>query len=121
MFVERLREYRLFILGFVFSALVFVAYSRAANFVQIIPVQALLAVAWSCLYVGALLLLLKHNEEKATSTGILFSTTSIAGAIGPFLGGLVSQFWGYQPLMYLASGLCVSGLMIASMRMKWKA
>jgi MFS family permease len=65
--------------------------------------------------------LLKHNEEKATSTGILFSTTSIAGAIGPFLGGLVSQFRGYQPLMYLASGLCVSGLMIASMRIRWKA
>jgi len=121
MFVERLRESRLFILGFVFSALVFLAYSRAANFVQIIPVQALLALAWSCLYVGALVLLLKHNEEKATSTGILFSTTSIAGAVGPFLGGLVSQFWGYQPLMYLSSGLCVSGLMIASMRLRWKA
>jgi len=121
MFVERFREYRLFILGFVFSAIVFLAYSQATNFVQIIPVQALLALAWSCLYVGALVLLLKHNEEKATSTGILFSTASIAGAIGPFLGGMVSEFWGYQPLMYLASGLCVSGLMIASMRMKWKA
>jgi len=120
MFVERFKEYRLFILGFVLSAIVFLAYSEATNFVQIIPVQALLALAWSCLYVGALVLLLKHNEEKATSTGILFSTMSIAGAIGPFLGGMVSEFWGYQPLMYFASGLCVAGLGIASMRMKRK-
>jgi len=120
LFVERFREYRLFLLGFIFSAIVFLVYSQATNFVQIIPVQVVLALAWSCLYVGALVLLLKNNEEKATSTGILFSTTSIAGAIGPFLGGMVCEFWGYQPLMYFASGLCVSGLMIASMRMKWK-
>jgi len=121
MFVDRFREYRLFLLGLLFSAIVFLAYSLSANFVQIMPIQVILALAWSCLYVGALVLLLKNNEEKATSTGILFSSMSIAGAIGPFLGGMVSEFWGYRQLLYCASGLCGAGLIIALMRMKWKA
>jgi len=116
MFIERLKESRLFLLGFLFSALVFLAYAQVTNYLQVIPVQALLAVAWSCLYVGALLLLLKNNEERATSTGILFSTISISGAAGPFLGGLVAQFWGYQLLMYLASGLCLVALGIVTVQ-----
>lgn len=116
MFVERFRESRLFVLGFGLSALVFLLYAFVNNYLQLIPVQMLLASSWSCLYVGALLLLLKNNEERATSTGILFSTISISGAAGPFLGGLVAQLWGYQPLMYFAAGLSLAGLGMATMR-----
>ncbi len=119
MFVERFSAYRIFILGILFSALVFLGYSLATNFVQIIPVQILLALAWSCLYVGALVLLLKNNEERATSTGILFSSMSIAGAIGPFLGGMVSEYFGYHILLYCASAICAVGLGIAAMRARF--
>ncbi len=116
MFVEKLRESRLFPLGMFLSVLVFLVYSQVTHYPQVIPVQALLAVAWSCLYVGALLLLLKKNEERATSVGLLFSVMSLAGAVGPFLGGVVAQFWGYSVLMYIAGGLCAAGLGIAMMR-----
>jgi len=116
MFVEKLRESRLFPLGMFLSVLVFLLYSQVTHYPQVIPVQALLAVAWSCLYVGALLLLLKKNEERATSVGFLFSVISLTGAVGPFLGGLVAQFWGYAVLMYIAAGLCAVGLGIAMMR-----
>ena len=116
MFVEKLGESRLFPLGLLLSVLVFLAYSQATHYFQVLPVQALLAVAWSCLYVGALLLLLKKNEERATSVGFLFSVISLTGAVGPFLGGLVAQFWGYSVLMYIAAGLCLLGLGVATMR-----
>ncbi len=116
MFVERFRESRLFITGFALSALVFLSYGLVSHYLQLIPVQALLACSWSCLYVGALLLLLKNNEERATSTGILFSTISVSGAVGPFLGGLVAQFWGYQPLMFLSASLSLAGLGMAMSR-----
>jgi MFS family permease len=116
MLVEKLRESRLFRLGLVLSVLVFLAYSQVTRYTQVMPVQLLLAVAWSCLYVGVLLLLLKKNEERATSVGFLFSVISLTGAVGPFLGGLVAQFWGYSMLMYIAAGLCVAGLGIATMR-----
>ena len=112
MFVDKVRASRLFIVGLFCSTLVFIIYGLATNYFQIIPAQVLLAVSWSCLYVGALLLLFKNNEEKATSAGILFSTGSFSQATGPFLGGFVAQLWGYQTLMYLASGLCLVGLVI---------
>ena len=118
MFVEKFKEARLFITGFALSALVFLSYSLSTHYLQLIPVQALLACSWSCLYVGALLLLLRNNEERATSTGILFSTISMSGAVGPFLGGLVAQLWGYQPLMLLSAALSIAGLGMAIPRSK---
>lgn len=116
MFVEKLRESRLFPLGLFLSTLVFLVYSQTTRYSQVIPVQVLLAVAWSCLYVGALLLLLRKNEARATSVGFLFSIISLTGAVGPFLGGLVAQFWGYAVLMYIAAGLCLLGLGVATVR-----
>jgi MFS family permease len=116
MFVERIRESRLFIFGFILSAAVFLIYSQSTGYLQLIPVQVLLAAAWSCLYVGALLLLLRKNEEKATATGILFSAVSLSGTVGPFLGGLVAQLWGYSALMYIAAGFSLAGLGLAAMR-----
>jgi predicted MFS family arabinose efflux permease len=95
---------------------VFLIYSQSTGYLQLIPVQVLLAAAWSCLYVGALLLLLRNNEEKATATGILFSAVSLSGTVGPFLGGLVAQLWGYSALMYIAAGFSLAGLGLAAIR-----
>ncbi len=113
MFVERFRESRLFHAGFILTTLVFIAYALSTNYLQLIPVQALLAVAWSCFYVGALLLLLRKNEEKATAIGIFFSIMSLAEATGPFFGGLVAELLGYSALMYVAACFSIIGLAVA--------
>ncbi len=113
MLVGRFGASRLYIIGFVMSALVFLGYAASTNYLQLIPSQLMLAVAWSCLYVGALMLLLRKNEERATATGILFSAISISGTVGPFLGGMIAQLWGYPPLMYIAAGFSVAGLVVA--------
>ena len=118
-FVERFRPSRLFIAGLLFSVAVFIAYAFTTNYLQVIPIQILLAVSWSCLFVGALLQLLKDNEERATSTGILFSTGSFSQATGPFLGGFVAQLWGYQSMMYGAAGLCLAGYGVIKAQARW--
>lgn len=112
MFVDKLKESLIFAFGLVLSLIAFVAYSQLNNYLQVIPVQLVISLAWACLYVGALLLLLRSNEEKATSTGLLFSTINLSGAAGPFLGGIVAQVWGYRPLMYIASGFCLTALIL---------
>jgi MFS family permease len=114
LFVDKFKASRLYFAGFFFSIFAFAAFGLATNYFQIIPVQVLMAVSWSCLYVGALMLLFTNNEEKATSAGVLFSTASLAQTTGPFIGGFVAQLWGYQALMFVSSGLSVVGLAIIS-------
>jgi predicted MFS family arabinose efflux permease len=47
-------------------------------------------VAWSCLYVGALLIVLRGGKEKGTAGGIFQSTLNLCNAIGPIIGGLIA-------------------------------
>jgi len=106
---------RLLRVGLGLSALVFFSYYFAISYVQLLPVQLILGLAWSALYVGSLLHLLEHNVERATSTGLLGSTISLAAVVGPLLGGVVSQIFGMRAVALLASGLALGGLAMS----KW--
>jgi hypothetical protein len=110
-FLQRFNAIRIFTLGLVGSVLVFAIYGLATHYLQLIPVQIVLAVAWSGLFVGALNYLLAKNVERGTAVGLLYSTSSLSGGIGPFLGGAISQVWGFPILMYVSSGLSFAGLL----------
>lgn len=58
---------KVFAWGQLLSILVFVAYAFASGKLALIAVNALLGVAWSCLYVGALVLVLQSGEERGTA------------------------------------------------------
>jgi MFS family permease len=88
--------------GLLLSTLVFFSYALATSYLQIIPIQILLAVSWSCLYVGSLLDLTNKNIEKATSVGILNSVISLSGIFGPIFAGIISEICGYREVMYFA-------------------
>jgi predicted MFS family arabinose efflux permease len=98
-------------MGLVCSVLVFAIYGIATHYLQLIPVQIVLAIAWSGLFVGALHYLLAENVERGTAVGMLYSTTSLAGGIGPFLGGAISEVWGFSTLMFASSGISFIGLL----------
>jgi len=108
--IQRARPVRIFTIGLIASVIVFAIYGAATNYQQLIPVQILLALAWSGLYVGALNFLLAKNVERGTALGMLYSTSSLAGGIGPLLGGSISQAWGFPAVMYVSSGLSFVGL-----------
>ncbi len=112
-FVERFPEYKTFAFGQLLSVLVFTAYAFASGYICLIAVQALLGVAWSCLYVGALLIVLRSGEEKGTASGIFQSTLNLCNAIGPLLGGLIAQGWGYRGVLFFAAGLGAAGMLVA--------
>ncbi|MBI4344913.1 MAG: MFS transporter [Euryarchaeota archaeon] len=113
-FVDRFEEVKLMRVGVILSVVVFASYAFASDYRQIIPIQLLLAASWSCLYVGSLLFLVRRNEEKATSVGILNSVISVASVIGPLLGGLISEAFGYTAVMYFAVALSFLGFLISA-------
>lgn len=109
--IERIRISDLISTGLVLTSITFLFYSICSTHYQVLPVQALLALSWSCLYVGELKHLLQHNEERSTAVGTFNAVAGLAGITGPVFGGIASSF-GFRKLILAASVLTLMGLLI---------
>lgn len=109
-YVERFSAWKVFTAGQVVSIFVFLAYAAATHYSQLFIVQAVLGVSWSCLYVGALLIVMNSGEEKGTAGGIFQSTLNLCAALGPFFGGIIAHSYGYRGVMFFAASVGVAGL-----------
>lgn len=94
--------YRSIQLGATLSAAVFAAYFVSQSFVHAFPIQVVLGVSWSTLYIGSLLFLLDRNEEKATSSALLESTISVGAIAGPLAGGAIAEAFGIRMVFLFA-------------------
>lgn len=112
-FMERFSEYKIFFYGQLLSVLVFSAMAFTTGRTHLIIIMALLGVAWSCLYVGALLIVLRSGEEKGTASGIFQATLNLCSAAGPFIGGIIAQGWGYHGVLFFAAALGLVGMLAA--------
>jgi len=110
-FVEKFNPAKVFRTGLLISALVFAIYGIATKYLQLVPVQVLLAIAWSSMFIGALSYLLRKSNERGTVSGLLYSTIYLSAGLGPFLGGAVAQVWGFVTLMYVGSSLSFLGFL----------
>jgi MFS family permease len=94
------------------SSVTFLLFALAGSYWEIVPMQILLASSWACLYVGSLRYVMDKNEEKATVTGLLSSSISISGILGPLLGGFAAAALGFRGVMFIASGMAVAAFVI---------
>ena len=110
-YIERFNPAKMFQGGLILSVIVFVVYGLLTRYWQLIPVQLFLAVAYSSMFVGALSYLLRHHPEYGTTSGLMNSANAMSGVFGPFLGGAVSEAWGYATLMYVGAGTTLIGFL----------
>ncbi|MCX7784760.1 MAG: MFS transporter [candidate division WOR-3 bacterium] len=110
-YLDRYRSIRLITAGLIFSATTFIIFALCRNHWQILPFQVLLALSWSCLYLGTLKYLMEHNEERATAVGAFNSLMSLSGIVGPIIGGIVGSF-GYRSVMLSAAILTLASLFV---------
>jgi len=94
------------------SAATFFAFTLVGSYWQIIPAQILLATAWGCLYVGSLRYLMERNKEKSTVTGLLSSTMSLSGILGPVFGGMAATAVGFKGTIAFATVMALVALAI---------
>ncbi|MGI0048914.1 MAG: MFS transporter [Nitrososphaera sp.] len=94
--------YRSIEIGAILSAAVFLAYFLSQSYFHIFPIQVVLGLSWSLLYMGSLLYLLDKNKEKATSSALLESTISVAAIIGPLAGGAIAEVSGIRSVLLFA-------------------
>lgn len=111
-FLDRYDPSLLVAVGLISSALTFFTFTLAGSYWEIIPSQVLLAVSWSCLYVGSLRYVMDRNREKATVTGLLSSTMSISGMAGPVLGGVSATAFGFKGTIAVATVMSIVALFI---------
>lgn len=101
--VDRIESKRLVSIGLVTSAITFFWFPFAHNIIEIIPTQILLGFTWATLYVGALKYVTENNNERSTASGLLTSTMSLSGVVGPILAAAIYLIWpGYVPTMIYA-------------------
>lgn len=112
-FLDRFNPHRVFALGQIASTLVFLAYVFLKPVWPLLIAQGMLGIAWACLYVGALVLILQSGEERGTASGIFQATLNFCATIGPFLGGVISQGWGYRGAFFFAAALSAAGMAVA--------
>lgn len=105
--LDRFEPALLVAVGLAASAATFFTFTLAGSYWEIIPSQMLLATAWACLYVGALRYVMDKNPEKATATGILSSTMSVSGIIGPVVGGVTATSIGFKGSIAVATAMAV--------------
>jgi MFS family permease len=94
------------------SSVTFFLFTQASSYWEIVPIQVLLAGSWACLYVGSLRYVMDRNKEKATVTGLLSSSISVSGIIGPLIGGFGAAALGFTGVMFIASGMAVAAFVI---------
>ncbi|WP_214045426.1 MFS transporter [Methanomethylovorans sp.] len=100
--------------GIIISGLSFISYSLAQDFCSIVLGMILIAFGWSFLYVGANQLVVERSIEKASSAGILNSTTSAADIAGSIIGGLIMQYFGFKQTMMFAVICSILAMMVFS-------
>jgi len=98
--------------GLLLSTIAFFVVGLSPNYYFIIVPMALIGVAWSFLSVGANLVLIEKNVEKATVTGLLFSVSSLAIIIGPLMGGALATAFGLREMILIASTLSLFAFLI---------
>lgn len=108
--MDRFEPTVLVAVGLASSAATFYTFTLVGSFWEIIPSQVLLAASYSSLYVGCLRYVMDRNEEKATSSGLLSSTMSISGIIGPVLGGLAATAFDFKGTIIIATMMSVVAL-----------
>jgi MFS family permease len=109
--VEKFSPARMFQVGLAISTAVFVSYGLANRYWQLIPIQLVLSFGYSAMFVGALVYLLRRHTEYGTTSGLMNSVNAVSGVFGPFLGGAVSEAWGYPSLMYVGAGITFLGFL----------
>jgi MFS family permease len=109
-FIDAFDGRRLVVAGEALTVATFIGFYFSTNHIHLLIFSFPLAASWSCLYVGSLKTIMERSPEKATASGLLTSTTSMAAIFGPLLGGVVSEVFGYRETILFAAVLTVVAL-----------
>lgn len=104
--------------GLVTSAATFFGFTLSRSVYELAAWQVLLGVSWATLWLGCLKHALETNIERATATGLLNSSVSMSNVVGPLLGGVLAQRYGFESTMWFAGILSLLAVPVHRLLLK---
>ena len=112
-FADRMKNSHVMVIcGLASTAGSFAIWIAFQEWYGLVPGMFMIGIAWAFLYMGSIFELMENNEERATATGLLNSSTSLSGIVGPIMGGIVAAQYGYVGNLYGALALTCAALVL---------
>lgn len=98
--------------GILGSIATFMVYATAPNIFQILVGQIMISASWAAIFMGMNLYIMQEvgASGRGKAFGYLQSAMTAAAAIGPFLGGLISDAYGMKEMILIVGGLMALSL-----------
>jgi len=114
-FQDRLGRRRLFVLGMFLAVISTAGYGLVTGFWPFVLMRVLWGMAWALLNVcGTTLVLdMSTNRDRGSLTGFFSAWIWVGYAIGPLVGGLLTDALSFQRSMIICSGLTAIGLLVS--------
>ena len=111
-FSEHWDKLQMVLIGVAGSVATFLVYALAPSVWQIVIGQIMIAASWSVMFIGMNLYLIEEVPagSRGKAFGYLQSSFTSASSIGPLIGGTLSDVYGIQGMILIASLLMVMSL-----------
>ena len=116
-YAERRDKLQIISWGILGSIITFAVYATAPSIWQVLAGQLMIAVAWSAIFIGLNLYIMAEVPpgSRGRAFGYLQSSMTGAAAVGPLLGGALSDAFGIREMIWITAGL-----MATSFPFLWK-
>ena len=109
---DRVGHRSVFLAGIALSAVAFVACATAESFAGLLTGRAVQGLAGGLVYgtTPALVTLVSPPEARGRALGLLNAAIGLGFAIGPLVGGVAVERWGWPAVFYLRTPLAIAVL-----------
>ena len=113
---DRFGRKKIMVFSMAAFAIVFLGYAFSRNYIHLVLVQVLEGLAWAAMGSTAVALVadVVPEENRGKAMGIYNMTWNTGWIIGPTMGGLISDHFGFMTTFLLCSGLTAAGLVLAA-------
>lgn len=113
---DRFGRKKIMVFSMAAFAIVFLGYAFSRNYIHLIIVQVWEGLAWAAMGSTAVALVadVVPEESRGKAMGIYNMTWNMGWIVGPSMGGLISDHFGFMTTFLLCSGLTAAGLVLAA-------
>lgn len=113
---DRYGRKKVLIFSMAVFAAVFVGYAFSRNYIHLVLVQLGEGLAWASMGSTAVALVadVVPEESRGKAMGIYNMTWNTGWIIGPTMGGVISDHFGFMTTFLLCTGLTIAGLFLAT-------